>query len=113
MTLGGIVHASFSAARVYSYSKAVARALQIGSATTNQFALMKTKSTYSLLVSSQEKGRNIFEALVYAAVVLSSVASLLQFAGQSVAAPQIGIAHAKTQSALVATAPLALLAPRR
>ena len=48
---------------------------------------MKTQSTYSLLVKSQETGRSIFEGAVYAMVVLSTVVSILQFASQSVTVP--------------------------
>ena len=48
---------------------------------------MKTQSTYSLLVKSQETGRSIFEGVVYAMVVLSTVVSILQFASQTVTVP--------------------------
>lgn len=48
---------------------------------------MKTQSTYSLLVKSQETGRSIFEGAVHAMVVLSVVVSILQFASQSVTVP--------------------------
>ena len=48
---------------------------------------MKIQSTYSLLVNSHETGRNIFEGVVYALVVLSTVASVLQFAFQLVTVP--------------------------
>ena len=48
---------------------------------------MKTQSTYSLLVKSQEKGRSIFEGAVYGLVVLSTVVAILQCASQSVIVP--------------------------
>ena len=48
---------------------------------------MKTQSTYSLLVKSQEKGRSLFEGAIYAMVTLSTVVSILQFASQSVTVP--------------------------
>jgi hypothetical protein len=41
----------------------------------NQF-----ESTYSLLVRSEEKGRGILEILVFAAIILSVVFSIWQFA---------------------------------
>ena len=67
---------------------------------------MKTQSTYSLLVKSQETGRNIFEGAVYAMVVLSTVISILQFASQSVTVPASlsGNSAASTFAAQVDTA---------
>ena len=50
---------------------------------------MKSQSTYSLLVRSQEQGRSIFEGAVYATVVLSTVISILQFTMQSVTVPAL------------------------
>ena len=38
------------------------------------------KSTYALVVRSQEKRRNVLEILVYAIFILSVVAMILQFA---------------------------------
>ena len=64
---------------------------------------MKTQSTYSLLVQSQEKGRSIFEGAVYALFVLSSVVSILQFASQSVIVPVQPGANS-TASAMIAKA---------
>ena len=61
---------------------------------------MKTQSTYSLLVKSQETGRNIFETAVNALVVLSTVAAIFQFASQSVTVPVV--AEGKAASSLVA-----------
>ena len=54
---------------------------------TTQTIPMKTQSTYSLLVKSQETGRSLFEGAVYATVVLSTVIAILQFAMQSVTVP--------------------------
>lgn len=48
---------------------------------------METHSTYSLLVRSHEKGRSIFEAAVYALVVLSTVVSIYQFTAQALTLP--------------------------
>ena len=62
---------------------------------------MKTQSTYSLLVKSQETGRSIFEAAVNTLVVLSTVAAIFQFASQSVIVPVV-VAEGKTASTLVA-----------
>ena len=64
---------------------------------------MKTQSTYSLLVKSQETGRSIFETAVNALVVLSAVLAIAQFATQSVVVPTVAAADFTT-SALVAKA---------
>jgi hypothetical protein len=48
----------------------------------NQTNIMNTQfeSTYALLVRSEEKGRGLLEALVYALFILGVVLSILQFA---------------------------------
>ena len=43
---------------------------------------MKKKSTYRLLVQSEEKNRNIMEIAVYGVVALSCLISIWQFAEQ-------------------------------
>jgi hypothetical protein len=48
------------------------------------------KSTYSLLVNSEEKGRGILEAVVYASCVLSVAAAILQFVNQPTPDPFAG-----------------------
>ena len=63
---------------------------------------MKTQSTYSLLVKSQETGRGIFETAVNALVVLSSVVAIAQFAVQPVIVPVVSEGNAA--STLVAKA---------
>ena len=60
---------------------------------------MKTKSTYSLLVNSEEKGRSLFEAAIYSLVVLCTVVSVGQFAMQDVTVP--GQVSAKTTSSVM------------
>ena len=47
----------------------------------------KVKSTYSMLVQSEEKERNLFETLVYGAIVLSAVVAIWQVAHQPVKVP--------------------------
>ena len=64
---------------------------------------MKTQSTHSLLVKSQETGRSIFETAVNALVVLSAIVAISQFALQSVVVPTIAAADS-TSSVLVAKA---------
>jgi hypothetical protein len=64
---------------------------------------MKTQSTYSLLVKSQETGRSIFETAVNAFLVLSVVVAISQFALQSVVVPTVAAAGSNT-SVLVAKA---------
>jgi len=51
----------------------------------NQF-----ESTYGMLVRSKEKGRGILEILVYAAVILSVVFSIWQFAETPLNVPAPG-----------------------
>lgn len=48
-----------------------------------------TKTTYSLLVGSEEKGRSLFEGALYAAVILCVAFSGWQFASHSVAVPRM------------------------
>ena len=48
---------------------------------------MKNRSTYALLVQSEEKSRNIMETALYALFALSAVVSIWQFAEQSSALP--------------------------
>jgi hypothetical protein len=43
---------------------------------------MKNRSTYALLVQSEEKSRNILETALYALFALSAVVSIWQFAQQ-------------------------------
>jgi hypothetical protein len=55
----------------------------------NPLIVMKTKSTYSLLINSEEKSRSIFETAVYGLVVLSMAFSVFAFATQAVTVPQM------------------------
>ena len=48
---------------------------------------MKKKSTYRLLIQSEEKKRNIMEIAVYGLVALSCLISIWQFAEQPNALP--------------------------
>jgi len=48
---------------------------------------MKKRSTYRLLVQSEEKGRNILEIVLYALFAVSAVASIWQFAQQPSSLP--------------------------
>ena len=48
------------------------------------------KSTYSLLVNSEEKGRGILETAVYASCILSVAAAILQFVNQPTPDPFAG-----------------------
>jgi hypothetical protein len=50
---------------------------------------MKNKTTYSLLVSSEEKVRSIFEGAIYGLVILCIAFSGWQFASSSVALPRM------------------------
>jgi hypothetical protein len=44
---------------------------------------MKKRSTYRLLVQSEEKGRNVLEMALYALFAASAMASIWQFAAQT------------------------------
>jgi len=48
---------------------------------------MKKRSTYRLLVQSEEKNKNAMEIVVYALVALSCLISIWQFAEQSSTLP--------------------------
>ncbi len=48
---------------------------------------MKKRSTYRLLVQSEEKNRNILEIALYALVAVSALASIWQFAEQPTVLP--------------------------
>ena len=61
----------------------------------------KMKSTYSMLVQSEEKERNLFETLVYGVIVLSAVVAIWQVAHQPVKVPFTDQAHASAQTAVV------------
>ena len=54
---------------------------------TNQSSNQVRKSTYSLLIRSEEKERNLFEIAACGLFVLSAVAAIFQFASQPVKIP--------------------------
>ena len=54
---------------------------------TNQSLNQARKSTYALLVRSEEKERGLFETIVYTLLVLSAVIGIWQFAYLRVPAP--------------------------
>ena len=51
---------------------------------TNQTNNKGEESTYALLVRSEDKKRVLFETIVYALVILSALAAILQFVDQPV-----------------------------
>ena len=63
----------------------------------------KVKSTYSMLVQSEEKERNLFETLVYGVIVLSAVAAIWQVAHQPVKVPFTDKQTASVAQAAVAS----------
>ena len=73
---------------------------------------MKTQSTYSLLINSQEKGRGLFETAIYALVMLTAVVSVGQFATEPVTLPGQAAAK-KASSTMVADAAVQLPAEAR
>jgi hypothetical protein len=62
---------------------------------------MKKRSTYRLLVQSEEKNRNIMEIAVYGLVALSCLISIWQFAEQPNALPLDKIGAASTRPAVL------------
>jgi len=44
---------------------------------------MNNQTTYTLLVRSEEKGRDLLETAVYAKCILSAIIAIWQFVGQS------------------------------
>jgi hypothetical protein len=66
---------------------------------------MKKRSTYRLLVQSEEKSRNILEIAIYALVGLSCLISIWQFAEQPNVLPldTIGAASARPAELRIAS----------
>ncbi|MGZ4966992.1 MAG: hypothetical protein ACXWAV_00085 [Chthoniobacterales bacterium] len=65
---------------------------------------MKNKNTYSLLVQSQEKGRSIFEVVIYGLVIVCTAFSGWQFASHSVVVPGMNRGN-DTKTEMVAQIP--------
>ncbi len=63
-----------------------------------------SKSTYQLLVQSQEEERSFLEALTYLCLVGAAVASIWQFTQQSVQFTQLGAPSTKAVAAMEAGA---------
>ena len=63
---------------------------------TNESLNPTRKSTYSLLVRSEEKERGVFETIVYGLLVLSAVVGIWQFAHMRVASPFANTDHNAT-----------------
>ena len=50
---------------------------------------MKTRrTTYDLIIQSEDKNRTVAETLIYALFILSAIASICQFAAQPVITPE-------------------------
>ncbi len=64
--------------------------------------MKNTPTTYSLLVSSEEKGRTIFEGTVIGLIVLSTAFTGWQFASSSVVLPGMASAKSSSPSTIVA-----------
>ena len=54
---------------------------------TNKTLNSARKSTYALLVKSEEKERSLFETVIYGLLVVSAVVGIWQFAHMRVATP--------------------------
>lgn len=68
---------------------------------------MKNKSTYSLLLAAdaEEKGRSIFETVIYSLVVLSTVVSVWSFASGDVTVPGQTSVKKDAPASMMANAP--------
>ena len=66
---------------------------------------MKTKSTYSLLVNSEEKNRSIVEGAVYVLLIGCMAFSMFSMASQSVTMPNPGTDSTKNTEIQLATTP--------
>jgi hypothetical protein len=64
---------------------------------TNQSPNPVRKSTYALLVRSEEKERGLFETIVYSLLIVSAVIGIWQFAHLRVPSPFANSATAATQ----------------
>ncbi len=60
--------------------------------------MKNTKTTYSLLIGSEEKGRSLFEGVLYAVVIVSVAFSGWQFASHSVVVPRMPAGNGVTSS---------------
>ncbi|HME87595.1 MAG TPA: hypothetical protein VKE30_00110 [Chthoniobacterales bacterium] len=61
---------------------------------------MKRRSTYRLLVQSEEKSRNILETALYALFALSALAAIWQFARQPNVLPLDRVARPVEQAVI-------------
>ena len=52
------------------------------------------KSTYALLIRSEEKSRNVFEVIIYPLLILGPLIAIWQFAQQPVNIPAAGLTGA-------------------
>jgi hypothetical protein len=65
---------------------------------TNDSLNQSRKSTYALLVQSEEKERGLFETIVYSLLVLSAVVGIWQFAHLRVPMPFVNTAATQVVS---------------
>lgn len=65
---------------------------------TNQSLNQSQKSTYALLVQSQQNDRSLFETIVYSLLVLSAVVGIWQFAHLRVPSPFVNTPAAQVVS---------------
>ena len=63
---------------------------------TNKSLNAARKSTYALLVRSEEKERGLFETFVYSLLVLSAVVGIWQFAHLRIPSPFANTEHTPT-----------------
>ena len=70
---------------------------------------MKNKNTYSLLLNAdaEEKGRSIFETVVYSSVVMATALSVWAFASGAVVTPGMGRPERGNEAGFTIKAPAA------
>ena len=56
----------------------------------------QVRSTYSMLIRSEEKQKNVFETIACSLFILSAIAAIVQFASQPVTIPFQSVQTAST-----------------
>lgn len=69
--------------------------------------MKNNRNTYSLLINSEEKGRSIFEGVIYALLLVAAAFSGWQFTSNSVALPRMPAASNVQDVQVAKAAPVA------
>jgi len=68
---------------------------------TNPSQPVHHKTTYQMLIESEEKERGVVEDIVYLLLVIATATTIWQFSHQPVTFADIGVAHAQKVAALL------------